>query len=87
MTQSRRRTAGAFDIRMVIAALFLVYGVVLTVMGATAGRAVIAKSANVNINLYTGIALVVFAVLFAGWARLRPIVVRRSPSGADTAGQ
>lgn len=86
MARARRQTAGAFDIRMVIGALFLVYGVILTVMGASASRAVIAKSANVNINLYTGIAMLVFAMLFAVWARLRPIEVRRSPSGAGDAG-
>lgn len=79
MTRTRQRGATAFDIRMVIAALFLVYGVVLTVMGAFASAAVIAKSANVNINLFTGLAMLVFAALFALWARLRPIVVPSSP--------
>ena len=33
----RKRTAGAFDIRLIIAALFFIYGIVLTVMGATGG--------------------------------------------------
>lgn len=86
MARTRRRTAGAFDVRVIIAALFLVYGVVLTVMGALAGPAVVAKSANVNINLFTGIAMVVFAVVFALWALLRPIVVQESSSGGRRRG-
>lgn len=81
MAETKQRTAGAFDVRVVIATLFFVYGVVLTVMGAFAAPAAVAKSANVNINLYTGIGMVIFAVVFALWAWLRPIVVSRPPSG------
>jgi uncharacterized membrane protein len=80
-SQSRPRTAGAFDIRVIIAALFLIYGLVLTIMGAGASGAAVAKSAEVNVNLFAGIGMLVFAGLFALWARLRPIVVPAESGG------
>ncbi len=69
------RASSAFDIRLIITALFVIYGVVLTVTGALANSADIAKSAGVNINLWAGLAMLVFAAVLAAWARLRPIVV------------
>ncbi|MEV0704565.1 hypothetical protein AB0I53_42525 [Saccharopolyspora sp. NPDC050389] len=68
-------TAGAFDIRTVIALLFAIYGVVIAIVGVVQPQAEIDKSAGVNINLWAGIGMLVFAVVFVAWARLRPIVV------------
>lgn len=70
-----RRTAGAFDVRTVIAALFAVYGLVLTVLGAGASPEELARDVGVNINLWAGVGMLVFAALFGLWAWLRPIVV------------
>ncbi|RKT88439.1 hypothetical protein SAMN05421805_13815 [Saccharopolyspora antimicrobica] len=67
--------AGAFDIRTVIALLFAIYGAVLVVVGATAGAEAVEKSAGININLWAGIGMLVFAATFVLWARLRPIAV------------
>jgi ABC-type Fe3+-siderophore transport system permease subunit len=74
MSSSTRTSA--FDIRLIIAVLAGVYGLVLTVLGLffmTDDE--IAKSAGVNINLWTGIGLLVVALLFVLWARLRPLRV------------
>ncbi|WP_190813677.1 hypothetical protein [Saccharopolyspora pogona] len=68
-------TAGAFDIRTIIALLFGIYAVVLIVVGATAGADDVAKSGGININLYSGIGMLVFSAAFVVWARLRPIAV------------
>ncbi|GAA4861274.1 hypothetical protein [Saccharopolyspora rosea] len=73
-----RRTAGAFDIRTIIALLFVIYGAVLTVVGVLQPAAEVAKAAGVNINLWAGIGMLVFSGLFALWVRLRPIVVPES---------
>ncbi|MGW5648055.1 hypothetical protein ACWEV3_42305 [Saccharopolyspora sp. NPDC003752] len=73
--RSSGRTAGAFDIRTVIALLFAIYGVVIAIVGVVQPQAEIDKSAGVNINLWAGIGMFVFAVVFVAWARLRPIVV------------
>jgi hypothetical protein len=75
MSEERRR-AGVFDVRLVIALLIGVYGLVLTVLGAGfTTRAEIAKSAGVNINLWAGIGALVVGAGFVGWARLRPLIV------------
>ncbi|HEY0643945.1 MAG TPA: hypothetical protein VGD39_11040 [Nocardioides sp.] len=66
--------AGAFDIRNIIGALMGVYGVILTVAGLF-GDQELDKTGDVNANLWTGLALIVVAVGFLGWARLKPIVV------------
>lgn len=83
-TQTR---TSAFDIRLIIALLTGVYGLVLTVLGLfVTSDDEIEKSAGVNINLWTGLALLVLTLLFVLWARLRPvrIPVRREDEEADT---
>ncbi|WP_243792501.1 hypothetical protein [Saccharopolyspora gloriosae] len=74
-TETPKRTAGAFDIRLIIAVLFFLYGLVLTVLGATASAEDVAKAAGLNINLWSGLGMLLFAVLFALWVKLRPLVV------------
>ncbi|WP_033288468.1 hypothetical protein [Amycolatopsis jejuensis] len=81
---SRPRKAGAFDIRLIIALLLGVYGVILTVMGAGfTSDADRDKAAGVNINLWSGIGLLVVTALFVLWAVLRPLVVPPSTETAD----
>jgi protein-S-isoprenylcysteine O-methyltransferase Ste14 len=75
-TKPPARRAGAFDIRLVIAFLLGVYGLVLTVLGlGFTTDEEITKSAGVNINLWTGLALLVAAGLFALWTWARPLRV------------
>lgn len=72
----RAHRAGAFDVRLVIALLLGVYGLVLTVMGlAFTTEEEIAKANGTNINLWAGIGMLVVAALFVIWAKLRPILV------------
>jgi hypothetical protein len=68
------RKAGAFDIRNIIGALMGLYGVILVLAGLL-GEHEPDKTGGVNANLWTGIGLLVVAVVFFGWSRLRPIVV------------
>jgi hypothetical protein len=75
MAEQQKKKAGAFDIRVVIALLVGIYGVVLTILGIIADPKEVDKAAGININLWGGIAMLVFAALFVLWARLRPIVV------------
>ena len=71
-----RHTAGAFDVRNVIAGLIGLYGLVLVVVGLVdRSEEALAKAGGVNANLWAGIAMVVVAAGFALWSRLRPIVV------------
>lgn len=78
-----RRTAGALDIRMFIALLLAVYGLVLTGYGIGASDADIEQAAGLNLNLWSGLAMLVVAVGFAVWTRLRPIVIPQHPDEED----
>jgi len=78
-----KHAAGAFDVRNVIAALIGFYGVVLVVVGLIDNdEAALEKTDGFNANLWVGLAMIVFALAFALWSRLRPIVVA-SPGTAD----
>ena len=68
-----RRAANLFDVRLIIAGLFVLYGAILLVMGIGASPADIAKSHGFNANLWVGISLLVTAAIFLAWARWRPL--------------
>jgi drug/metabolite transporter (DMT)-like permease len=75
-TSTGKKTAGAFDIRIIIAMLIGLYGVVLVVTGLVAtSDADLDKADGVNINLWAGLGMAAVAAVFFVWARLRPIVV------------
>jgi hypothetical protein len=67
------RMANRFDIRRLIGGLFLLYGIVLTAMGIFGTSHVKNKADGVNIDLWTGLGLLVFAVLMIVWALARPV--------------
>jgi hypothetical protein len=67
------RAANLFDIRRIIGGLFLLYGIVLTVLGFGASDADLRRADGVNVNLAVGIALLIIASLFIAWALLRPL--------------
>jgi hypothetical protein len=75
-TSTRKHTAGAYDVRTVIAGLIGLYGIVLTIMGLVADNADDrAKTGDWNANLWSGIVMIIIAVAFALWLVLRPVVV------------
>jgi hypothetical protein len=83
------RQAGAFDIRNFIGMLIGIYGVVLVLASIFDSEAGLAKTDGVRINLWAGIGMVVTALVFFTWARLRPVVVPAdtgTSSTSDTSG-
>lgn len=77
-----------FDLRLILALLFVVYGLVLTVMGLLPqGADAMAKTGDWNVNLWTGIIMLLAAVVFGVWTRLRPLVIKPEdlPGDADSA--
>ncbi len=68
-----RRAANLFDLRRLIGGLFLIYGAILTVLGVGASDAEIEKAAGINVNLWTGLSLLVVGALFLAWAFARPL--------------
>jgi len=68
-----RRAANRFDIRRIIGGLFLLYGVILTVVGIVGSEAAKTKAAGINVNLWTGLGMLVFGALMVTWALTRPV--------------
>jgi hypothetical protein len=77
------RMANRFDIRRLIGALFILYGLILTLVGLLGTSHVKNKAAGINIDLWTGLAMLVFGALMIFWALSRPV----SPEPAETRGQ
>ena len=75
--------AGAFDIRVFIASLIGIYGVVLLIAGLVQSDDQLVKTDGVNMNLFAGIGMIIFSAAFLIWARLRPVVVRAVPPDPD----
>ena len=71
-----------FDLRTIIAILFIFYGVILTIMGLFFETPDdIAKAGGINLNLWSGIVMIVVAAGFFLWARTRPLAP--PPSATD----
>lgn len=75
--------AKLFDIRLLIGALFVVYGVLLTVAGFFTSAKERAKAADININLWLGIGMLVLGVLFLVWRAVNPQRVARPDEATE----
>jgi ABC-type transport system involved in multi-copper enzyme maturation permease subunit len=67
------RAANRFDIRRIIGGLFLLYGAILLVVGIAGSDAVKNKAAGINVNLWTGLGMLVVGAAMIAWALLRPV--------------
>src|SRR3954468_3011974 len=73
-TETReQRAANLFDLRRIIGGVFVVWGILLTILGITESDAEIEKAAGVNINLYAGLGMLVVGIIFLLWAFTRPL--------------
>jgi hypothetical protein len=77
------RAANRFDIRRLIGGLFVLYGVVLTVVGIVGSHQVKNKAAGINIDLWAGLGILVFGALMIAWALARPV----QPEPPETRGE
>jgi hypothetical protein len=77
------KVANRFDIRRLIGGLFILYAVILIVLGVAGSHAVKTKAAGINVNLWTGIGMLIFGILMVTWALVRPTV----PEPPETRGE
>jgi len=84
---SKRVSAAArlFDVRRVIGGLFVVYGVIVTLIGLFDSKADIDKAQGVRINLWMGLSMLALGGLFLLWLWLNPTKVPEDsqPAGPD----
>ena len=75
MSEQDDRSAAArlFDIRRIIGGLFVLYGVMLFVAGLVDGADAKEQAADIDINVWTGLAMMAFGFFFLGWMWLRPL--------------
>ncbi len=72
--EAERRSAAArlFDVRRVIGGLFVLYGVLVTVIGLFDSAEDLEKAQGVRINLWAGLSMLALGLLFLLWQWLRP---------------
>ncbi|GGX98921.1 hypothetical protein GCM10010510_50590 [Streptomyces anandii JCM 4720] len=51
----------------------MLYGIIVTITGITDSQAAIDKAQGVNINLWTGIGMLILGIFFLVWMKLRPV--------------
>ncbi len=66
------RLAKLFDLRSFIGALFVIFGVLVTIAGLAASQATINKAAGINLGLWVGLIMLAMGVFFIAWILLKP---------------
>ncbi|MGX6607614.1 hypothetical protein ACWKSP_36635 [Micromonosporaceae bacterium Da 78-11] len=77
--------ARLFDVRRVIGGLFVVYGVIVTLLGIFDSQAEIDKAQGVRINLWMGLGMLALGLLMLLWLKLNPTKAP-DPDAAEHAG-
>ena len=71
--EKAERAANLFDLRRIIGGLFVLYGIVLTIVGIADSSAEVAKAAGVRINLWAGLGMLALGIFFLVWGFTRPL--------------
>jgi hypothetical protein len=72
-TSRAERAANLFDLRRIIGGVFVAWGVLLTILGLLDSDEEIKKAADININLFAGLGMLVVGIIFLVWAFSRPL--------------
>jgi NADH:ubiquinone oxidoreductase subunit 6 (subunit J) len=81
------RIANRFDIRRIIGGVFVLYGVTLTIVGIVGSEEVKNKAAGINVNLWTGLGMLVVGMLMIVWALARPVAPKPEASRGEGSGR
>ncbi len=77
------RAANWFDVRRLIGGVFALYGLILLILGLAGSHHVKTKADGIDIDLWPGIGMLIFAALMLVWAFSRPT----RPEPAETRGR
>jgi len=64
-----------FDLRRILGALFIVYGVIVTIIGIVNLAADEKRTGGIAINLWAGLAMLALGILFLVWDLVRPVPI------------
>ena len=68
------KAANRFDIRRLVGGLFILYSLILIVLGIFGSHHIRTKAAGINVDLWTGIGMLIFGILMLFWALSRPVM-------------
>jgi hypothetical protein len=68
------RAANRFDIRRLIGGLFCLYALILLALGLFGSHTIKHKADGINVDLWTGLGMLVFGALMIFWALSRPVM-------------
>ncbi len=80
------RVANRFDIRRLIGGVFILYALILIALGLFGSSEVKHKAAGINIDLWTGLGMLIFGALMIFWALSRPTVPDPPPARGEGSG-
>ena len=74
--EAKSSAAGLFDLRRIIGGLFTLYGVLVLGAGLFDGSNAKEKASGLDINVWTGLGMLVLGLGMLAWMALRPVDVR-----------
>ncbi len=81
------RAANRFDIRRLIGGLFCLYSLILIALGLFGSHHIKTKADGINVDLWTGLGMLVFGALMIFWALTRPVMQVRSEASGQGSGR
>ncbi len=81
------RAANRFDVRRLIGGLFTLYGLILVALGVFGSHHVKTKADGINIDLWAGLGMLVFAALMLFWAFSRPVMPEPEETAVESSGR
>ena len=69
LVKSTRR----FDLRRILGALFVVYGVIVTIVGLVNNTSDMRRTGGIAINIWAGLSMLVLGILFFVWDHFSPV--------------
>jgi hypothetical protein len=74
--EAKSSAAGLFDLRRIIGGLFTLYGVLVLGAGLFDGSNAEEKASGIDINVWTGLGMLLLGLGMLAWMALRPVDVR-----------
>ena len=74
--EAKSSAASLFDIRRIIGGLFTLYGVLVLGAGLFDGSNAAEKASGIDINIWTGLGMLLLGLGMMAWMALRPVDVR-----------